>query len=87
MERDNEKLVEEFGKHMLKKLNENNHKTHWRHCEVEYLVDRLVQESDELFTAIEDEHSPEEIIRECADVANFAAMIADMYTKPEVSHG
>jgi hypothetical protein len=74
--RNNAKLVTDFSVDMLKKLNENNHKDHWCSCSFEHLTHRLFDEILEMHIAIEWQ-SYEEAIRECADVANFAAMIAD----------
>lgn len=68
--------VDEFSGVMLEKLRENRHKAHWKHVSREWLVGRLHDELDELLSAIESDQ-PLSIVYECADVANFAMMIAD----------
>ncbi len=75
-ERNNQELVSSFGVDMLLKLNMNNHKKHWSECSVEYLLHRIIFETLELHEAlIHDDKGA--AVRECADIANFAAMIAD----------
>jgi len=58
------------------KLRENSHKTHWDECTYLYLINSLMQEVQELRDAFLNRESPDEISRECADIANFAAMIS-----------
>jgi len=70
-------LVQWFGEHMLVKLRENTHKGHWSTLRPQVLLDGLRVEVGELADAVSIE-SPEAIVRECADVANFAAMLADV---------
>lgn len=69
--------VKWFAEQMEAKLQENDHKGGWENCSVEYLLNRLNEEAQELFYATETPNSMETIIREAADVANFAMMIAD----------
>ncbi len=71
-----EKAVGGFAAEMVAKLAENSHKAHWGTEANTRLLRRLREEVDELRDALIDGH-PREIIRECADVANFAMMIAD----------
>ena len=66
----------EFCNEMQKKLDDNSHKTGWDQCSDAYLLNRLRQETDELIRAVE-RQEPQAIIREAADVANFAYFIAD----------
>jgi predicted house-cleaning noncanonical NTP pyrophosphatase (MazG superfamily) len=54
---------------MMFKLAKNRHKTHWLDSDLSYLIDRLDDEVAEL------KRDPS--WEEAADVANFAAMIAD----------
>jgi len=73
------KQVEWFREQMLQKLQENSHKSGWKDIPLCDLLSLLRMEVLEL----EEELSREEInanalIRECADVANFAMMIADI---------
>jgi len=78
-----------FAIEMEKKLKANDHKGGWRNCTLQYLSMRLTQERKELYDAIEnrrgsffgDSHTDEEIIKECADIANYALMIADGFGK------
>lgn len=70
------RATEHFRGLMLKKLRENHHKAFWRGSTYDYLMLRLREELVELSLAIMDE-GPENIQLECADVANFAMMIAD----------
>lgn len=63
----------------FKKLStaKNVAKTHWLKMKPIDLLDKLRDEVDELALAIEiNPPIPDEIIDECADIANFAAMIA-----------
>lgn len=61
---------------MLKKLRENSHKAHWSTVSTEFLLDRLLEEVEELAEAL-DYGSTDDIVSECADVSNFAMMIAE----------
>lgn len=53
-------------------------RTHWLASTPTYLLGRLHEEVKELEDAVRAETDPDEIWREAADVANFAAMIADV---------
>jgi hypothetical protein len=86
--------VQWFAIEMEKKLALNDHKTGWKDCEVDWLIERLECEVTELkdewwkrkndfgrnagegfmFTA-----SNQDLIKECADIANFAMMVADLF--------
>ena len=65
-----------FAQQMELKLLENEHKGHWARDSLLGLLQRLHEESCELLAAIRHENI-ENVIREAADVANFAMMIAD----------
>ena len=67
----------EFANEMQKKLDDNSHKTGWDQCSDAYLLNRLRQETGELARAVARKDDPKAIIREAADVANFAYFIAD----------
>lgn len=82
------KEVAWFAQEMERKLRENDHKDGWQGCRIGNLFHGLRKECDELLLAthplqldtMQEKLSQEdatEIIRECADVANFAMMIAD----------
>lgn len=79
-----------FAGVMERQLRENDHKgkTGWKGWRFSELFPRLRQESDELLLATHGRQldttgekltakQQQEIINECADVANFAMMIAD----------
>jgi glutathionyl-hydroquinone reductase len=70
--------VDWFSKQMERKLKKNDHKGGWRNCELQYLSMRLTQERKELTEAIASKDF-QKIIDECADIANFAMMIADRF--------
>jgi NTP pyrophosphatase (non-canonical NTP hydrolase) len=69
--------LEWFVQQMEQKLKENDHKQHWQNNHPYKLLDNLYEEAKELEEAIVMNFSAKEIIKECADVANFAMMIAD----------
>jgi len=71
-----------FAREMEKKLEVNSDKEGWCFCSLQYLSMRLTQEKKELARAIK-KKDKKRIIEECADVANFAMMIADN-TKNEI---
>ena len=71
--------VSRFALAMRKELDDNSRKGGWSTCDVGYLRTRLHQEVAELMRAIDGKESPERILSECADVANFAMMISERY--------
>ena len=86
-ERRGECEVKRFAEAMIEKLNEpkNLEKGGWKNCKLEYLLNRLRQEVEELEAELNRPigcypnsfvHA-NEIKKEAADVANFAMMIAD----------
>lgn len=85
-----------FSKNMEQKLKENDYKGGWDDVTVNFLLERLDCEFKELQNIINEFISdtgrsvedglllpiyPQDIVRECADVANFAMMIADKFKK------
>ena len=76
-EHDTKLSVIVFTNDMIAKLMENQHKRHWSNSTSEYLFQRLQEEVEELHEALHHKNKVRDIIRECADVANFAMMIAD----------
>ena len=76
MMRDLSRQLGWFAGQMAKKLRENDHKGSWEGLDNNHLTYRLHQEFVELTEAIT-KGTPDEIIAEAADVANFALMIAD----------
>lgn len=87
------KEIKSFSEDMEKKLKDNDHKGHWSKSSYAYLIQRLREEVDELDEELSSfvigqamprdlsgSYSIEqygEVVEECADVANFAMMIAD----------
>jgi len=69
--------VKWFAQQMEQQLKANDHKGGWDNCSMQYLLERLEEETHEL-TACSNE---EQVIQECADIANFAMMIADQARK------
>jgi len=68
-----------FLNQMYLKLRENDHKGDWRlELSIPELWELLEDEIEELAQAINSNLGSQEIVRECADVANFAMMIADV---------
>ena len=65
---------------MLKKLETNQHRSGWVNVGLHYLFRRLEEETLELRKALLS-GDKDAIIEECADVANFAMMIADVTRK------
>jgi hypothetical protein len=72
--------VEWFAQRMIDKLGQNGHKRGWEDMDLIYAIDRLWEEAQELEREVVvfdgDHESAEDVIRECADVANFALFIA-----------
>ena len=63
---------------MLQKLEENRGKAHWREAHLYFLLEELRSEVDELERlTIEPLLPGEDPWKEAADIANFAAMVAD----------
>lgn len=73
---DDHEALQVFSNDMYIKLRENSHKAHWNTVTTEWLLNRCMEELNELQEALGNE-DPGDIVRECADVANFAMMIAD----------
>lgn len=65
-----------FVQYMFNKLRQNEHKKHWRELSEDWLLEALNSEVGELSFALSS-GDKDDIIYECADVANFAMMIAD----------
>uniref|UniRef100_A0A6M3K3H0 Uncharacterized protein n=1 Tax=viral metagenome TaxID=1070528 RepID=A0A6M3K3H0_9ZZZZ len=70
--------VLEFALDMERKLKKNDYKKHWKECSLEYLQNRLKNELQELNFLLKKISNKREVINECADIANFAMMIADI---------
>jgi len=79
--------VKIFNKTMLAKLRENAHKPHWEKERLDDLLECLQDEVEELTSILDDNRYTMEqvhdVMRECADVANFAMMIHDNVRKED----
>ena len=73
--------VDWFAKQMMERLVDNEDKGHWEDEANSYLIDRIGDELGELKDALVNGDS-EGAIKEAADLANFAMMIADNMRKP-----
>jgi NTP pyrophosphatase (non-canonical NTP hydrolase) len=74
--------VERFAELMERKLSENwpkGDRPGWLAEDATTLLNRLEEEVDEMFLAVWRHAPAEEIVRECADVANCALFIAEKY--------
>lgn len=58
-------------------MNPDGNGRSWNNCDIKWLQMRLLEEFVEMQKAILDNESPIEIAKECADICNFALMIAD----------
>ena len=74
-----ENSVNQFAHQMKRELLKHLDRPGWKREKVEYLLARLTIELNELATAIMNNLERDEIKAECADVANFAMMISDIY--------
>jgi len=75
--------VQWFAVEMEKKLQENDHKGGWADEDDSYLIGRLQDEVVELKNSLRmfpTKDQAERTVKEAADVANFAMMIAEQYT-------
>jgi len=70
--------IHAFTAVMWRKLIANAHKGGWKNNLAEELLERLHEEVEELERAIMEDDNPQNIAKECADVANFCMMIADV---------
>jgi len=74
--------VLKFAEAMEGKLAKNRHKGDregWLKNDPWELLTRLKQETRELELALEFRQDPDSVLKECADIANFAMMVADSY--------
>lgn len=70
--------VQWFAVQMESALKANDHKGGWKECTDFYLLTRMKEEKLEVsYSLFIENRSESEVIKECADVANFAMMIAD----------
>ena len=73
-------LVQRLNRAQVEKLAIHGDREHWRTSGQDgFYLRRMRQEIRELVDAMERMESPEKVWHEAADVANFAAMLADRY--------
>lgn len=69
-----------FVQVMAEKLEENSHKGGWLNDpDFHFYLSRMEEEVTEVSRSILNRESVLDVRRECADVANFAMMVADSY--------
>jgi len=81
-----QQLIKDFGKLMQQKLDERSSKGRlgWRKQDLETLFSWLTEEVGELEEVLQfNPINPEEVMRECADIANVAMFIWDSPKKDE----
>ena len=74
------KSVEVFAVEMERRLRRNDYKGGWLDEHLDYLIERLEEEVEELKRASRrygSKRNDRSVIMEAADVANFAMMLAD----------
>jgi NTP pyrophosphatase (non-canonical NTP hydrolase) len=69
--------IQKFVDVMIHKLHKNTHKGRWENIHVLKAYSLMVGETDELAEAL-GTNNKEEVYLECADVANFAMIIASI---------
>ena len=79
--------VQWFATKMESVLRDNDHKTGWSDMELIWLFERMGDEWAELEVFLQDSDGfksdcRKDIINQCADIANFAMMIADNVAIP-----
>lgn len=80
-----EDKIKKLTPYMLEKFIQNDNKGSWENCTNYYLINRLIDEIEELIEAIAQEKEIKDIRSECADIANFVVMINDNYTKQKLN--
>ncbi len=68
-----------FAAEMQKKIDENSAKSGWWRMTAGQCLRRAKQEMGELTRAMQKKKSYEEVVGECADVANFVMFLAHNY--------
>ena len=76
--REDHRIIAALSERMADKMEKNRHKAHWNTVSQAWLFSRLEEELTELEQAL---MLGGDVESECADVANFAAMIADNWRK------
>lgn len=84
--------VKWFAGHMESKLQENEYKTGWTDCTVDFLssqIQKNLNELNSMFQELPSNYSvfSANVIRQCSDIANYAMMIADISNKYICKYG
>lgn len=79
-------VVQWFSLKMEQELCENDHKGGWKGISEKFAIEKLTEEFHEVINAIKEREHPDEIISECADLANIAMMIADVINNARDSY-
>lgn len=74
-------IVKKLAKIQVIKLVENHHKGGWDEITPEWAFKRTMEECAELYESIVMRKHPDEVKRECADVANFLLMTMESYER------
>jgi NTP pyrophosphatase (non-canonical NTP hydrolase) len=78
--REEQAIVRRLAHHQRAKLRIHRNRIHWRKWGSDrFYVERLIGETLELMEAINNDRLPSDVWNEAADIANFAAMLADRY--------
>lgn len=85
--RGTERHIKLFIDAMIYKLAKNAHKGKWEDSTGSQAMEQLQQEVSELEEALTDEHNVVSIILECADVANFSLILANIAIRDVYSNG
>jgi DNA-binding transcriptional regulator GbsR (MarR family) len=75
--------TQNFSYEMFKTLvaPKNKEKGGWWDCDISYLLKRLKEEVAELEQEVTSRGATTDVIKESADVANFAMMVSDLYVR------
>ncbi len=70
--------VQKFAEDMERRLRANEHKNGWKDCDDDFLYNELARNVNLLdFSLAEGITAKHETLRRCANIGNFAMMIAD----------
>ena len=68
-----------FALEMQRELDINKHKSGWWNLTPKQCLNRLRQETAEVARAISQNKTPDKVTSECADVANFAMFLSNIW--------
>lgn len=73
-------LIYTFANEMQRQLDLNRQKKGWEDLTPRQCINRIRQEFEELKKAVHKKDEIDEVVSECADIANFAAFLAWNYS-------